>query len=480
MSITRKTVAFVTPIVLAAGALSVAAALPSASAGDPIECDADYVSLVVQNGQNQYFVCDDTTAGEIRQTFSSKNPWILDPASPALFTAPTAGPQGAVGQVFTGSTQGVGVISSSDLTGNERDSISRDETLTLIREQTSGRNFGGLELAVRVLQNETQIRVQPVDENGSDVGNPVEVQKDTGSYDIPFFIETPVQAPGAAGFKISASAGEFSLAGGKQSTRFYFTDITPPDQVDNLNAEVTFPSVTLTWTNPTDEDLTAVIVDGNGSTTTLGAGETSFTDGPLEPDTEYTYSVVTEDDSGNQSDPVTTTFTTPVVFENGGDTSPVISFEDSSVQAQFDGGELDCPVSADNPLPYELTIGDPADFGGSVDATVGFDLTVDGGTRDISGCRFTLEVFSETTEIRTLFFDPDGPGDIFTEPVEQELCVEGVSPTVGSEIGGSPNLNVSCLESMTLANNITGDVAQDRDGQLFLLTGYFDARGFLR
>lgn len=488
----RKLLTLVTPLALAAGALTVAAAAPSASVNDPVptvSCDAEYVSLVVQNGQDQYFSCDDT-AGEIRQTFSSKNPWVVDPASPTLFAQPTATPTGAFGQVFIGSSQGVGVISPQDATGEERDSISRSETLILTKGASVSRSFESVQLGVKVIKPGTRIRVAAVDQGGAPIPDAVQtVQRSQGSYDLRFFFSAPVA--GAAGFAISATQGEFSLDG-TRTTQFWF-DSTAPGRVQGLTVDdLTATAVTLSWTNPTDPDLATVVVQRSGTTVaTLENGETTYTDTGLQPNTPYTYSVFTRDTSGNVSAAETVSVTTLDAFENGGDTSEIVDYEGSSIQATFVGGD-ECPVSANNPLPYTLDIDDPAniEIGDSPDAQaakVAFDFTVVPGNEDISDCRFTLEIFSPTVEILDLFFDPDGPGDVFPEPVEQLRCVEGTSPVPGSGVVGEPNVNVSCIESALLANDIVvfadedPDTPEDiRDGQQFILTGFFDARGFVK
>jgi hypothetical protein len=476
MSTANKVLTFVSPVVIAASALTFASAVPSASVSDaPFACDAEaYIDLVVRNGQDQYFVCYDSTAGEIRQTFTSKNPWLVDPQAPALFAQPSALPAGADGQVFTGASQGVGVVSVDDATGEQRDVISNRESLTLTRDASLDRNFDGLQLGVKVRVPATTLRVDAVDSSGQTIATQT-ATRNVGTFDIPFFSDRTL---GAAGFRISAASGQFSLDGG-QTTRFFF-DVAAAGPVSGLTVEdETESSVTLAWTNPTDPDLAEVVVQRDGTTVFEGSAPESFTDTNLTPGTTYVYSVFTRDSSGNESAAETVEATTLNVFEEGGDTSAVVNFEDSAIQATFNGGD-NCAVAPTNPLPYELTLDSPGTIGvGGADASVAFDFTVFPGEDDVSGCRFTLEIFSATTENLDLFFDPDGAGAIFPEPVEQLLCV-GDAPTAGSGSTGSPNLDVSCIESMTLASAIPGSVAQNRDGQQWLLTGFFDARGFLR
>jgi chitodextrinase len=311
MPLPKKSIAFATSAFLAASALTIVAATASTSASDPITCDANVVSLVVGNGSNQYFECVDSSAGAIRQTFSSKNPWIVDPAAPALFITPPATPDGAYGQIFTGRVQGVGVISSDDDTGAERDSISRNETLTF-KKDALARNFSGLQLGVNVLQAGTNITVQAIDADGADItgGTAVSGSLSTGSRNVTFFSDVPVDA---AGFRVGVTSGAFSLDG-KRQTEFSLSepDVTPPGQVIGLDVdEVTTNSVTLSWTNPEDSDLAEVIVKRDVTPLTLTAPTAeSVTDTDLAPNTTYSYSVFTRDTSGNTSEPVTIPATT--------------------------------------------------------------------------------------------------------------------------------------------------------------------------
>jgi hypothetical protein len=324
MHLPKKSIAFATSAFLAASALTIVAATASTSASDPITCDANVVSLVVGNGSNQYFECVDSSAGAIRQTFSSKNPWVVDPAAPPLFITPPATPDGAYGQIFTGRVQGVGVISSDDNTGAERDSISRNETLTF-RKDALARNFSGLQLGVNVLQAGTNITVQAISANGADItgGTAVSGSLSTGSRNVTFFSDVPVDA---AGFRIGVTSGAFSLDG-KRQTEFSLTEPEPPDETppgevkDLAVAKVTTNSVTLSWVNPTDDDFAEVIVrraEGPTPPANSTAGFdvpvdedlTSATDTDLTPNTEYSYAVFTRDNTGNTSSGVTRPATT--------------------------------------------------------------------------------------------------------------------------------------------------------------------------
>jgi hypothetical protein len=328
MSLAKKTIAFLTPLVLAASGV---VAATTATATAPIACSADSVRLVVQNGSNQYFECDQGTAGTIRQTFSSKNPWVVDPAAPALFQTPTAHPQGAVGQIFTGATQGVGVISSADSTGTQRDSISGSESLT-IRKDALARNFSGLRLGVNVLQAGTVISVDAIAADGSVLRTDGTGSLTAGRRNADFFRDAD-EAVNAVGFTIrvdSASpTGIFSIDG-RQDTRFFLvpSDTIPPGPVTGLSATYdtsTANAVALTWTNPTDPDLESIIVrraDGPTAPALATEGEevaletptsvtpTSVTDTGVTPNKQYSYAVFTRDNSDNTSAATTTTITT--------------------------------------------------------------------------------------------------------------------------------------------------------------------------
>ncbi len=101
-------------------------------------------------------------------------------------------------------------------------------------------------------------------------------------------------------------------------------DTTPPGTVTALTAGDRTPdSIALSWTNPTDADLAAVIVrrakgatapatptDGTGMTLPGAPTATGVTDTGLDPDTTYSYAVFTRDTTGNTSAPATLTTAT--------------------------------------------------------------------------------------------------------------------------------------------------------------------------
>lgn len=87
-------------------------------------------------------------------------------------------------------------------------------------------------------------------------------------------------------------------------------DTTAPGQVTGLQVSgVTATSLTLSWTNPTDADLAAVIVHRDGVLVYEGPA-TTYTDSGLTPETDYGYAVFTRDATGNTSAPATSYVTT--------------------------------------------------------------------------------------------------------------------------------------------------------------------------
>lgn len=261
MSISRRAAALAGSAAVIAAGLTLAVAVPSSSSDD-IGCDAEFASLVIRNGQNQYFECADS-GGTLRQGLASKNPWVLN-TSPALFTTPQAQPSGAVGQVFTGAVQGAGVISSSDVTGSERDSISRDEVLIIERDKLQP-SFGKLDLQVKVLQPGTTIKVEAIgpftDQSDTDEVGPLGAGERVAS----FFSDEGEQVF-ADGFRISAPTGEFQLLG-KGGTRFYFFEFSKVCDINSgESCELTFGTTTLRATNVDSQPVDVRIdLDPNGT-----------------------------------------------------------------------------------------------------------------------------------------------------------------------------------------------------------------------
>jgi chitodextrinase len=98
-------------------------------------------------------------------------------------------------------------------------------------------------------------------------------------------------------------------------------DTTPPADVTNLAADAGIGQVTLNWTNPTDDDFEQAEITFSPEATNVkqpifssGRAETKTITG-LANGTEYTFTVVAMDVSGNKSDGITITATP-------GDTTP--------------------------------------------------------------------------------------------------------------------------------------------------------------
>lgn len=90
--------------------------------------------------------------------------------------------------------------------------------------------------------------------------------------------------------------------------RYRSPDVTPPGPVSDLRAvEVTATSVRLAWTNPPDGDFLQVQVTRRGGTgketgnLVLDDNGKGLREDGLSPNTEYTYTVATEDEVGNLS-----------------------------------------------------------------------------------------------------------------------------------------------------------------------------------
>ncbi len=88
-----------------------------------------------------------------------------------------------------------------------------------------------------------------------------------------------------------------------------YQDITPPSEISNVNHTKTYYSIGFTWTNPLDNDFKEVIVYRGASQIYKGSG-TSFSDGNLDSNKEYTYTFKTVDYEGNVSSGTTFTVKT--------------------------------------------------------------------------------------------------------------------------------------------------------------------------
>jgi hypothetical protein len=99
--------------------------------------------------------------------------------------------------------------------------------------------------------------------------------------------------------------------------RYRGPDVTPPSPVTDLRAvEITATSVRLAWTNPPDGDFLQVQVTRKGGTDQETGNLVLDDDGKglredgLSRNTEYTYTVATEDEAGNLSAGVSITVRT--------------------------------------------------------------------------------------------------------------------------------------------------------------------------
>ena len=116
----------------------------------------------------------------------------------------------------------------------------------------------------------------------------------------------------------NGSSGSISLIADVAGYYFSERETTPPHPVTNLTVKGTTPtSISLSWTNPTDTDLSAIVIRrANGVTapTTPTSGtevgdlsllDTSFADEGLTPGATYSYAVFAMDNVSNYSTRVT-------------------------------------------------------------------------------------------------------------------------------------------------------------------------------
>jgi hypothetical protein len=260
----RRVVGLAATAAVVGAGLAVAFAAPSSSV-DTIPCTAESATLVISNGSDQYFEC-----GDEKQGVASKNPWI-NAAEPALFQTPTTTPNNSVPQIFTGSTQGAGVISNSDRTGSERDSISRNESITIRKDKLEG-FFGSLTLNFATLQDNTIIRVQATDGGAVDT---LTVPTAGPGKTHTFFATSPQYTDG---FTISLAkngegdapdrqtSGEFQIESGSQ---FNFATGRTCDINSGDICELTIGTTTLRVTN-TDTRAVTVRVEVDDTADSCG------------------------------------------------------------------------------------------------------------------------------------------------------------------------------------------------------------------
>ena len=129
-------------------------------------------------------------------------------------------------------------------------------------------------------------------------------------------------------------------------------DTTPPDPVSDLAEEAGDGQVTLQWSDPpdTDGDLENIEISwtpGSAESQSVVAGTGSLTVVSLQNGTEYTFSVITIDSSGNRSEPVTVRATPSAPSDEleppeGEDTTPPGPV--SGLAAEAGGRPSDPPV----------------------------------------------------------------------------------------------------------------------------------------
>ncbi len=114
---------------------------------------------------------------------------------------------------------------------------------------------------------------------------------------------------------------------------FSVRDTTPPDNVTNLKINVGINQIYLSFNQPTDFDLKGTKIYLNGVfVTTLDKTKTSYSFENLSPNTTYTIKITTFDETGNESNGVTTTVKTKI---------PIVSdVTDLQADAKYDRVKL--------------------------------------------------------------------------------------------------------------------------------------------
>ena len=178
-----------------------------------------------------------------------------------------------------------------------------------------------------------------------------------------------------------------------------YKDITPPAEVTSLKAEAGDTEVTLTWTDPADEDFASVVITyigGNtGGTVNVNAGEKTSTVYGLTNKTAYTFTVKTVDREGNVSTGETTT-ATPLA-PTGSFTVNFTGLPEDETISTNDGGEpISLSLVDNDELSVSVTGGGETDtyrwtLDGKAIAGTGSSLTRKARTFSAGG--HTLTVF---------------------------------------------------------------------------------------
>lgn len=163
-----------------------------------------------------------------------------------------------------------------------------------------------------------------------------------------------------------------------------------------------------------------------------------------------------------------------------------------------------CPVTTEDggKVDYLLSL-DPIPGAGPGEPKVeGTWRVAQGSNLDISGCRFLLDLFQETTEQLIIEHDPDDVDRPETEEVEGSLfefyrpdhCVTApdgtsITPIQGSSLdNGDPNFDIGCIQYVEFFDEVPADTYPDPEfperpylgqglrGHAVTLDGYFDLK----
>ncbi|MDO8598940.1 MAG: YCF48-related protein, partial [bacterium] len=171
---------------------------------------------------------------------------------------------------------------------------------------------------------------------------------------------------------ISANATRvFQTQGGSVAT-----DTTPPSNPTSLLASPTSTQVTLTWVDPTDQDLSTLriirAVGDSPATTLLGTvqkGVRTYVDTSVTPSTAYTYTVESVDQSGNRSSGTSVTATVPATTPS---TPSTTTPDTTSTTSGITSTDTTTPATTDHGTP---TPGDTTGLLGGTPTTTTPDTT---------------------------------------------------------------------------------------------------------
>jgi len=181
-------------------------------------------------------------------------------------------------------------------------------------------------------------------------------------------------------------------------------DKTPPGEVTDLIARVGEEQVSLTWTEPPDEDLISIQIAEVGADKIYAqpSGLNGITIEDLTNGVNYEFAVVTVDEAGNKSNPVYTTATPTAPLEV---TDPDQNDYEPSVYVQYLDGYVTLTPSATfeiDTLGYvhiTLTFNRPLDISSALsEQTIYFEgADVSPGNLSFSQENFTLTFTSTET-----------------------------------------------------------------------------------